>query len=75
MFTFNPTAQTINPYDLTFNVRYSLRCAAKLNNLKLDDDYNIGVSPLRTQSTVSTCTLTTFIEINFCMGHMLYKCI
>lgn len=67
MFTFNPTAQTINPYDLTFNVRYSLRCAAKLNNLKLNDDYNIGVSPLRTQSTVSI--LTAFIEINFCMGH------
>ena len=64
LFTFNPTAQTINPYDLTFTVRYSMMCVAKLTDGMLNDDYNIGVLPLRRQSAVSLSSFIGFMHHN-----------
>ena len=50
-------AQTINPYDLTFTVRYSMKCTAKITDEMLIDDHDVGILPLGRKSAVSAFIL------------------
>ena len=51
MFAFNPTARTINPSDLTFAVKYSMKDAARITDNMLKSNYTIEVLALRSHSS------------------------
>jgi len=53
LFAFNPTAQTINPSDLTFSVKYSMKKSAQITDSMLKNNYAIEVSTLTHSSSVS----------------------
>ena len=50
--TFTPTADTLQPADSTFYVKYKLR-SKRLSELIFKNTYTIQVSALRTRSSVS----------------------
>ena len=61
MFAFNPTARTINPSDLTFAVKYSMKDAIEITNNMLKSNYTIEMSALNSHSaTVSSVTREYF---------------
>ena len=51
--TFTPTAETLQPADPTFDVRYKLRSRNINNGLIFKNTYTIRVSALRIRSSVS----------------------
>ena len=72
-FVFKPTAQTVNPSDLTFTVKYSMKDVDEITDNMLKNNYTIEVQALRSHSNTVSEAIGEKISLEACYFPMFIK--